>query len=602
MITSTHIVAWLGTYAIHSTLLLGIALVATRIFGSSAAKEIFWRAAILGALFTTTLHSVVATRPLAERWTVSVGGDSSPLPVAPATPEGISNDRASSNNAEIGRSTWSNLADYRMPALLFIWAIGSLILVIRLMTHHRRLTHALRDRRQLNDGPLPSMLAELRRRAGLWSPVRLSESAACPTPIAIGRNEICVPARFESLAHDEQRSALAHELAHLKRRDPLWQLGAGIIESIFFFQPLNVVGRRELRSAAEYLCDDWAVEQTGSPMALAKCLTQISSWVGTARVPDGMLAMAEGGSPLVTRIDRLLNWRGTTSRGTQLALASALVMIALVATSAPAFSANETSITPPQVVAQSTTPDSVIIYRGGADFNTRWSWARSNAPGGAHWIGWEIDAIDPRGQPIASSTAGLPRADASAPPLSSLVRATRSAGRAAILVRFDDSGRITGTVFQLLDERVWLGGRTLLWLGHADAEASFNKVQELFQKSDIRKHRADLAAAQTIHADRARVISTIRELISRERDPDIRTEAIQWLARLHGADPRTTELFTRLTLNDADADVREEAVDALRTSMRKGNPTARDALRRVADSNADMNVRSEAMQALSRSK
>ena len=37
---------------------------------------------------------------------------------------------------------------------------------------------------------------------------------------------------------------LAHEIAHLVRRDPQWLVLARAIEMVFFFQPLNRLARR----------------------------------------------------------------------------------------------------------------------------------------------------------------------------------------------------------------------------------------------------------------------------------------------------------------------------------------------------------------------
>src|SRR2546429_8130729 len=72
---------------------------------------------------------------------------------------------------------------------------------------------------------------------------------------------------------------LAHELAHLARRDSLWLAGASLIERCLFFQPLNRLARRELETTAEYLSDEWATRKTGSPVALAKCLATVAEWI-----------------------------------------------------------------------------------------------------------------------------------------------------------------------------------------------------------------------------------------------------------------------------------------------------------------------------------
>lgn len=78
---------------------------------------------------------------------------------------------------------------------------------------------------------------------------------------------------------DQQRSFLAHELAHLARRDPVW-LGVGsLIERVFWIQPLDRVANRPIATSVEFLCDDWAVHRTGSGVPLARCLAQVAEWI-----------------------------------------------------------------------------------------------------------------------------------------------------------------------------------------------------------------------------------------------------------------------------------------------------------------------------------
>ena len=71
---------------------------------------------------------------------------------------------------------------------------------------------------------------------------------------------------------------LAHELAHLDRRDGLWLLLARVIETVFVIQPLNRLARRRMVEAAEFAADRWAVNVTGKPVTLATCLARVAEW------------------------------------------------------------------------------------------------------------------------------------------------------------------------------------------------------------------------------------------------------------------------------------------------------------------------------------
>ena len=98
-------------------------------------------------------------------------------------------------------------------------------------------------------------------------------------PLALAGRHIVLPDRFlEELDPEQQRAALAHEMAHVARRDPEWRIAVEILERALFFQPLNRLARARLCDAAEFLCDEWAVQQTQSPLAMARCLSVVASW------------------------------------------------------------------------------------------------------------------------------------------------------------------------------------------------------------------------------------------------------------------------------------------------------------------------------------
>jgi hypothetical protein len=85
-----------------------------------------------------------------------------------------------------------------------------------------------------------------------------------------------------------------------------------IIERLFFFQPLNRLARRRLQELAEFQCDQWAVGATGHRVPLARCLTEVASWLVPSfdrPVLAGVASMAASRPILHRRIERLLDSR-----------------------------------------------------------------------------------------------------------------------------------------------------------------------------------------------------------------------------------------------------------------------------------------------------
>lgn len=128
----------------------------------------------------------------------------------------------------------------------------------------------------------------------------------------------------EQLSPEELRSVLAHEDAHLSRRDPLASLMlavAGLVVPPPFVASL----RRAYRQATEEACDASAAAQVGDAAAVAATLVKVAGLQrGTAAA--GVVAAPFGGDGLEARVRALLedpNPTAARSRGPALALVAA---------------------------------------------------------------------------------------------------------------------------------------------------------------------------------------------------------------------------------------------------------------------------------------
>jgi len=125
-------------------------------------------------------------------------------------------------------------------------------------------------------------------------------------PVAFAR-EICVPVRaLRELPDDEFRALLAHEAAHVVRRDAVWLMIAAAVRALGWWQPLNLVAAARLRLAMELSCDERAAAEPRERAALARCLVKVAEW--NVRDDGAVLAtMASRGSALRRRLESLLD-------------------------------------------------------------------------------------------------------------------------------------------------------------------------------------------------------------------------------------------------------------------------------------------------------
>ena len=323
---------WLLTYALHSTVLLGGVWLINRQLRERALwlQESLWKMALVGGILTATIQLAGGVRPLGGG--IALGSSPAPsaaaVPALPLLPASVSGQDATPLLPEAALTDQGRRAAEARPTAALLSALrgatvpagaglvlGGLGLAVALGRLHARLA----GRQPVQEPQLLRLLAELHEASGLTGPVRLSVSADLVVPLAmgLGRPEICLPLRVQTdLPADQQRAVLAHELAHLLRRDPAWLLICRAIESVLFFQPLNRLAGKRLQVLSEYLCDDWSVERTGRQLAFARCLTEVAGWV-VADEPALLPCLTRKDSELSRRIGRLLareRSRWTTSR------------------------------------------------------------------------------------------------------------------------------------------------------------------------------------------------------------------------------------------------------------------------------------------------
>ena len=110
--------------------------------------------------------------------------------------------------------------------------------------------------------------------------VRVLQSRAVQVPAVIGwlRPVILLPASaLTGLSLPQLDAILAHELAHVRRRDALARVVQVVAGAVFFFWPVVRLVSRRLDLAREAACDAWALEASEVPRpAYARLLVRMA--------------------------------------------------------------------------------------------------------------------------------------------------------------------------------------------------------------------------------------------------------------------------------------------------------------------------------------
>ncbi|MCW3053633.1 MAG: Regulatory sensor-transducer, BlaR1/MecR1 family [Chthonomonadales bacterium] len=282
--------------------------------------------------------------------------------------------------------------------LLLAW-IGSLLWqsgqIVRQGFAVRKLRRASQP---LNGGQLDFWNLSLSRDLNLTHVPQLLSSTATDTPLLIGMIRPCIvlpESLLSTCTADELRLVLAHELAHVQRRDLLWGWLPLLARFVCGFHPLVLLAEREIGMAQEIACDETALHLTGAASAAYGSLLVRVAARFTPRFSRGfgMVGMTESYHTLKRRLSAMKSFP-SAPRNYRVAVRFSLCTLGLAALapwrvaaqtpmpapasdSAPTVAAQVTVATAPKtapVKAQDTTTTTVhvsqdrsVTITGGSD-------------------------------------------------------------------------------------------------------------------------------------------------------------------------------------------------------------------------------------------
>lgn len=182
------------------------------------------------------------------------------------------------------------------------WLTGLMLLTIRLLFGWRWIA-GLKHTGTAPESTWFARFVEWANRAGLRH-VRVLVCPALGVPLVVGwlRPVICFPASLLSrLSLAEVESLMLHELAHLKRRDPLLQFWVTVVETLLFHNPAAHALASTVRQTGELACDDLVLVWNGDGKTYAHALAAAEEWRGAQ-----FALAATGMGSLKHRIQRIL--------------------------------------------------------------------------------------------------------------------------------------------------------------------------------------------------------------------------------------------------------------------------------------------------------
>lgn len=334
--TSDWLLRLLVEESVKATALAGAALISCRClrWKSASIRHAVWLVALAGMLSSPALRygvpgALVFPVGAAISQAVSTGGENALETTSAGRPPGPElADRPAAADPASGPVGGS--AD-RSPTRLDPWLPNLLVAAyftgLGLFLGRLGLGIALRPR-HLGRGPaIPdASLGRLpleRPRAGIRRvpvPVRISPSVFVPMTVGLVRPCVLLPAECEQWDDAKLAAALAHEWAHVRRRDYAALLLAEVNRALFWFHPAAWLVAKRLAGLAEEACDEAAALAVGSRRGYARQLTEIASALegrGGPLAPPalGMAIRNRLANGLAARVEAILDPRRRLAGG-----------------------------------------------------------------------------------------------------------------------------------------------------------------------------------------------------------------------------------------------------------------------------------------------
>jgi len=200
------------------------------------------------------------------------------------------------------------------PIVATLWLLGSIVWASALVLGMVRFRRLLRSAEPASD--------ELRRKVESiaktlelrWIPTTVIVPACIPPMLwaLVGRPTLILPqALWERLDDDERDAILAHELAHLKRRDEWARRLEAVALGLYWWNPVAWWARREVERAEEQCCDAWVLwALPGASAAYAQALVRTADFLSDSKSRHPWPAGASGAGhfpPLKRRLSMILN-------------------------------------------------------------------------------------------------------------------------------------------------------------------------------------------------------------------------------------------------------------------------------------------------------
>ncbi|MEK3761342.1 M56 family metallopeptidase [Paenibacillus sp. FSL P4-0338] len=214
-----------------------------------------------------------------------------------------------------------------------IWLLGVVLMLLNGLLYIRRMQRERRRLRRVNAPEILQVVLATRRQFGIKRAIPIYTGGSANNPYLSGlmRPWIFVPEQaLQELDASRLRHILAHELAHCKRRDMLWNLLGSLAATIHWFNPLMWLAIRRMKIDREVACDAYVLEVLGEEEAIDYGLTLVEFLKRFSRVRERRGHLYFSNPQQRQQIRRRISMIQSFRKGSYRISAAAVILVALL--------------------------------------------------------------------------------------------------------------------------------------------------------------------------------------------------------------------------------------------------------------------------------
>ncbi|MEK4045914.1 M56 family metallopeptidase [Paenibacillus sp. FSL H8-0048] len=214
-----------------------------------------------------------------------------------------------------------------------IWLLGVMLMLLNGLLYIRRMQRERRRLRRVNAPEILKVVLATRRQFGIRRAIPIYTGGSANNPYLSGlmRPWIFVPEQaLQELDASRLRHILAHELAHCKRRDMLWNLLGSLAATIHWFNPLMWLAIRRMKLDREVACDAYVLEVLGEEEAIDYGLTLVEFLKHLSRVRERRGHLYFSNPQQRQQIKRRIRMIQSFHKGSYRISAAAVILVALL--------------------------------------------------------------------------------------------------------------------------------------------------------------------------------------------------------------------------------------------------------------------------------